>query len=234
MEKTRYSDCYIAFIDILGFKEMINNCPFEEIFRMFRRSMKMPMDFFSHDGKPVLDMSDIHMKVMSDSVCFSVDRIITNSLVGLVATCLYFQVDLLRQSKPVLSRGAITHGKIYADGDILFGPGFVKAYLMEEKSAKYPRIIMTKETMDAAREQTAPTEADFLPKHTFIDFDEFYTIDSCKVLEGFDDTGKDCACLLSCLNQTLATSTDSSIREKNLYLKKNLLRWYRPGRDSHT
>jgi len=231
MDTTRYSDCYIAFIDILGFKEMINNCPFEEIHRMYRRRMKMPMDFFSHDGKSVLDMNDIHMKVMSDSVCFFVDSTITNSLVGLVATCLYFQVDLLRQSKPVLSRGAITHGEIYADGDIVFGPGFVKAYLMEEKSANYPRIIMTRETIDAAREQTAPAEADYLPKHTFLDFDEFYTIDCCELLEGFDDTGKDCANLLGFLNQTLATSTDSSIREKNLYLKKNLLRWYHPGRE---
>ena len=230
MDTARYSDCYIAFIDILGFKEMINNRPFEEIHRMYRRRMKMPMDFFSHDGKPVLDMNDVHMKVMSDSVCFFVDRTITNSLVGLVATCLYFQVDLLRQSKPVLSRGAITLGEIYADGDIIFGPGFVKAYLMEEKSAHYPRIIMTRETIDAAREQTAPAEVDYLPRHTFLDFDEFYTIVYCKILEGFDSTGEDCANLLGYLNQTLATSTDSSIRKKNLYLKKSLLRSYRPGR----
>ena len=231
MSTMSYSDCFIAFIDILGFKEMINNCPFEEIHRMYRRRMKMPMDFFSHDGKPVLDINAIQMKVMSDSVCFFVDRTITNSLVGLVATCLYFQVDLLRQSKPVLSRGAITHGEIYADGDILFGPGFVKAYLMEEKSAIYPRIIMTKETIDTAREQIAPAEADYIPDHTFLDFDEFYTIDCCELLDGFDKTGEECAHLLYFLNNTLATSTDRSIREKNLYLKKNLMRWYRPGRE---
>lgn len=233
MDTSQYSDCYIAFIDILCFKEMVEKIPFDELHRMYRRRMVMPLDSFSHNEKPVLNIKDIHMKVMSDSVCFFIDQAITNSLVGLIATCEYFQVDLLRQSTPVLSRGAITCGKIYADGDILFGPGFVKSYLMEEKSAKFPRIIMTKETIDSAQKQTALTEKDFIPTHTFLDFDEFYTIDSCELLEGFDRTGEECANLLNYLDHTLATSIDSSIREKHIYLKRRLLHWYHPRRNHH-
>ena len=224
----RYSDCYIAFIDILGFKEMIKRRSCNDLYEMYRCLQGKPLEYFNHDGTPVLDMNAVHMKVMSDSVCFYVEREIVNSLVGLIATCAYFQYDLLCLPDPVLSRGAITHGEIFADGDILFGPGFVKAYLMEEKSSKYPRIIMTQETIDLSMNQTAEEELDYIPRYTFLDFDEFNTVDTCKLLREKDRGGADCANLLAYLEEVLATFTDGSIREKAIYLKKSLLQWYRP------
>ncbi len=223
-----YSDCYIAFIDILGFKEMVTNHSCNDIYDLYRRRMIKPMASFTHGEKPVLNMEDVHMKVMSDSVCFYIDCSIKNSLVGLVATCLYFQVDLLRYSIPILSRGAITCGKLFADGDIIFGPGFVKAYLMEEKSAKYPRIIMTRETIDTSIDLTDKEEQDYILSSSYLDYDEFYTLDCCELLEGFDTHGDECNNLLNYINNVLATSTDGAIREKFIYLKKHLLRWYKP------
>lgn len=41
-----------------------------------------------------------------------------------------------------LFRGAITEGKMIHNDEFVFGPGFVKAYEMENKEALYPRVIV--------------------------------------------------------------------------------------------
>ena len=66
----------------------------------------------------------------------------------LLVSCSIFQYKLIQLSSPVLLRGAIVLGDIYAEGDITFGPGMTQTYLMEENNAKYPRIILTKETLN--------------------------------------------------------------------------------------
>ena len=48
-----YSDCYIAFIDILGFKEMVTNHSCNDIYDLYRRRMIKPMTSFTHGEKPV-------------------------------------------------------------------------------------------------------------------------------------------------------------------------------------
>ena len=42
-------------------------------------------------------------------------------------------------------RGAIVKGLLYHKDGIIFGPALVEAYNLEKKSAKYPRIIISKE-----------------------------------------------------------------------------------------
>lgn len=224
----QYTDCYIAFLDILGFKNLIDTKPCEEIYKIFSTKMKKPLSAFSKGTKSILDMEDIKMKVMSDSICFYVDSQKRNALVGLIATCAYFQVELLRMQEPILSRGAIVKGNLYTENHIVFGPGFVKAYQMEEHSAKFPRIILTRSMLEDARDNTDEDIVDYIPQTVFCDFDEFYAIDYLELFEGFDTRGEDCHRLLKHINSILGTTTDSSVREKYLYLKKHLLRWYKP------
>ena len=223
-----YTTCYIAFLDILGFKNLIDTKPCEEIYKIFLTKMKKPLSSFSKGTKPIVDMEDVKIKVMSDSICFYIDCRKRNALVGLIATCAYFQVELLRMQEPVLSRGAIVKGDIYAEDHIVFGPGFVKAYQMEEHSAKFPRIIVTRSTLEDARANTDENIENYIPQTVFCDFDEFYTIDYLELFEGFDTHGEDCRHLLKHINSILGMAIDSSVREKYLYLKKNLLRWYKP------
>lgn len=39
-------------------------------------------------------------------------------------------------------RGAITIGQLYHDREVVFGPGLVRAYDLESKAAKFPRIVV--------------------------------------------------------------------------------------------
>lgn len=224
-----YKECYIAYLDILGFKNIISNFLCDEVFEIFTKNLKKPMDGFSKNGKQVINMNDIRIKVMSDSVCFYVDAEIKNALVGLIATCLYFQVGLLRREQPILLRGAITKGNLYSDENVIFGPGYVSAYLMEENNAKYPRIIMTKSLIDEAAILTEEEFMDYIPRCVFCDFDELYTVDYLEVFEGFDTSCNECPKLLGYLDSVLHSTLDNSIRDKFLYVKHRLLRWYDPN-----
>lgn len=232
MEK-EYTSCYIAFIDILGFKKKIDSMACSQIYEIYTRKMKKPLSSIHIGCELCFDMSDVKMKVMSDSICFFVDSNIKNSLVGLIMTCQSFQEQLLLLPEPVFTRGAIVKGDIFSENDIIYGPGFVKAYLMEENNAKYPRIIMTKETIDLSKENTASNATSIITHCIFPDFDAFYVIDYWELLEGFDVENVHCSRLLSHINHILDTTTDNSIREKYLYMRKNLLRWYNPNKSNN-
>lgn len=227
MEK-EYVNCYIAFLDILGFKKMIETMPCSEIYEIYSKRMKNRLSRIYLGRELCFEMSDIKMKVMSDSICFHIDSSKPNALIGLIIACQYFQEQLLQLENPILTRGAIVKGDIFAEADITYGPGFVKAYLMEENNAKYPRIIITKETMDSAKENTTANMERFIHQCTFADFDAFYVIDYWEALSGFDTDNVYCPRLFSHINHILDTTTDTSIREKYLYMRKNLLRWYNP------
>lgn len=232
MEK-EYMNCYIAFIDILGFKKMIGTMLCSEIYEIYAKRMKKPLSRIYLGHELCFDMSDIKMKVMSDSICFFVDSSKTNALIGLVLICQSFQEQLLQLQEPILTRGSIVRGDLFAENDIIYGPGFVKAYLMEENNAKYPRIIMTKDTIDSAKENTANNMTGIISQCVFSDFDAFYVVDYWELLEGLDTEDIHCSQLLAHINHILDTTTDNSIREKYLYMKKHLLRWYNPNKSNN-
>lgn len=230
MEKV-YKNCYIAFLDILGFKRMVDTMPCSEIYEIYSKRMKNSISRIYLGKELCFDMSDIKIKVMSDSICFYVDSSKSNALAGLIVACEYFQEQLLRLSNPILTRGAIVKGDIFTENDIIYGPGFVKAYLMEENNAKYPRIIMTKETIDSAKELTTEQINHIIPMFTFSDFDAFYTIDYWSGLNRADSQ-TDYSRILTHVDHILDTTTDTSVREKYLYMRKNLQRCHIPGKSS--
>ena len=231
MEK-EYTNCYIAFIDILGFKKMIETKNCSEIYEIYDKKMRKPLEHVFLGHEMCFDMSDIEMRVMSDSICFCVDSSKTNSLIGLIMICQSFQEQLLKLQEPILTRGAIVKGDIFIEKNIIYGPGFVKAYLMEENNAKYPRIIMTKDTIDSAKENTASNAMGLMLQCVFSDFDAFCVVDYWELLEGFDTKDIHCPRVFSHINHILDTTSDNSIREKYLYMRKNLLRWYNPNKSN--
>ena len=219
-----FKDCYIAFLDILGFKEILksplqNKC--EVIAGYFDRIQEEYNITIDSTGEPLIQLSAIHQKIMSDSICFYVEASETNALAGLVAVCDYFQVRMARQQEPILIRGAIVQGELYADGDIVFGNGFVNAYLMEENTAKYPRIILTKHLIKHAISNNSYGE-DYIKQFTFEDEDSFFSLDYLYLFYGLRHEHSDWKQFASKVFERIDEETNASIREKYLYIRRNI------------
>lgn len=233
MAAGQYTESYIAFLDMLGFKNLIQDSSCEEVLSKFD-SIKKPFEGCSlayHQDilVPKKTMDAIHIKVMSDSICFYVDAAEANALMGIIMSCVRFQFELLNLPGPIFVRGAIVKGELYAKGDIIFGPGLTQAYLMEERNAKYPRIILTNAVVeDARRENAANTVVlNALEKSTaFRDFDAFYTLNFAHAFHAWDKSGRAYANLAEKVKQTLDTTTDESVREKHLYVERVLKERY--------
>lgn len=225
----QYTNCYIAFLDILGFKELIKTRTCDELCEIFTTKMKKHIGAVYKGTDEILSMDNVKVKVMSDSICFFIDSSVRNALFGLTITCATFQNELMKMSPPILCRGAIVKGDLFWDGDVIFGSGFVDAYLMEEKNAKFPRIIMTMETIQSAQKNTADVIMNDLRSLTFVDYDDFLVIDNIEKFEGFDIDGTNYENLYNHIVDVLEQTVDDSVREKYLYLKNSLLRWYKLG-----
>lgn len=135
-----YDSCVVAFIDILGFKEVLKSeSKAEEIHRALY-SIKNNVD--SHYGsdsyRKFKGVLDTEMTAFSDSV------VISGSLEQAVAV--YFDtlrfLDLILNSGFVC-RGALSSGSLYHRDGIVFGPALVDAYEDESKRAVYPRVIVS-------------------------------------------------------------------------------------------
>lgn len=220
-----YKDCYIAFLDLLGFKKLIadEETKCEDIVKVFDEIGKKCPVYINEEQRDLMDFSELKKKIMSDSICLYVDSSVDNSLAGLISTCDYLQVRLLRRKPPVLLRGAIIKGEIYAERDITFGPGLIKAYLLEEKTAKYPRIILTKELIDECKTHDFYGK-DYVKSYTYRDFDAFYVVDYLYLFYGLDHSKKSWKQFERFVQKQLDAETDPSIREKFLYIDRDILR----------
>ena len=225
MGEREYKECYIAFLDLLGFKDLIHNekTSCEDIAKLFDEiRIEYPVTI-EEEKRYLMDFDALKQKIMSDTICLYVDSSITNSLAGLISTCDYLQVRLLRRKTPILLRGAIIKGKIYAKGDITFGPGVSKAYLMEEKTAKYPRIILTKNLIDEWKTHDFYGK-DYVDTYTFRDSDAFYAVDYLYLFYGLDRGLTTWSKFARFVRNKLDTETNPSIREKYLYIERDIPR----------
>lgn len=220
-----YKKCYVAFLDLLGFKKMVNTKTCDEILKVYE-TVKMPTqvkDIYV-GTQQMIDMSNVHSKIMSDSVCLYVETFVENGLAALILLCLVFQQSLFALPCPVLVRGAIVSGDIYEDGDIIFGNGITESYLLEENNAKYPRIIINRAIIDEGKKNTSFMCTNAFDFATIEDDDSFFIVDYFKKID--DKENASVEQIMDHIYSVLDTSNDNSIREKYLYLKKWMSRKY--------
>ncbi len=210
-----YKQYFVAFIDILGFKNMLKDYSCDDVYQIFT-IFKKPLVTVFRNGERIVNPSDFGFKVMSDSIVIFIDKEEKEALFQILATCMHFQATLANQNKPILLRGGIVLGNFYFDGDIMYGKALSDAYLLEDKNAKYPRIITTKSLL-------LEYGNDDCEEITYEDDDSFITIDYINHLFSFYKQGAQPFLsfeehVLSTLNQ----ETDNSIRDKYLYLKNRI------------
>lgn len=142
-EKSSYNTHFCAFIDVLGFRQLVHGqSAVSNIKAYFELSETIRTGWQKLGNK-----ADIKSFVFSDSIFLAVrtsneepqnKQLLRDFLIAAGQ----LQVHLALNN--IWLRGAISHGKLYCEAErsIVFGPGLVKAFDLEQKHAKYPRIII--------------------------------------------------------------------------------------------
>lgn len=224
-----YEERVILFLDFLGFKEIISQTENDEV--LIDRIVRA-IDHL----KVVAEEEGLHntLKVtqFSDSIVVSYAVNDPSAVFWLINNLGYCVVDLTYRG--FLLRGAVTVGPLLHTSEHLFGPAMVKAYELESKVAKYPRVIVDEEVFQIARQSRSedhdPDEEEGYVK-AFLRVDEDgqryldYISWSAVVATIGADFDSYCPYLerISALIKTGITHKDRRVREKYLWLYQRYL-----------
>lgn len=225
MERKReYTEHYVAFIDILGFKDLLDNkesC--DAIFSVFQCLMDNSQTKMFYNGEDISAFDHVKHYIMSDSIVLYIRADIEEAFFALVGTCLYLQKSLLYRQKPVLVRGGIAKGPLFVEEQIIFGKGLSDAYIIESTSAIYPRIVFNKRLYEDAKKNnqspkrtywealTIREDSDELCFVHYLALNYVHALNEIPAL--FENVFEFC-------QQHLDSTYNKSVREKYLWLKK--------------
>lgn len=161
-KELKYERRIIAFIDILGFKEIVKQSESDtekvsflfsilEFLKDWEVSENWNLKFVEIEEdaqKKGLANFDIRGKTnttaFSDSIVVSVkvDNNVNEMTSTLVANLAY--IGSILMEKGILFWGGLTIGNIiHTDNGTVFGQGLIDAYFLETKNAKFPRIVLS-------------------------------------------------------------------------------------------
>ncbi len=147
-----YRESITTFLDILGFRELINSNEASFILEVLKtlRTESQPSD----DDSKRLEIKSI---AFSDSIVRAVP-IKSNGNLRFPNGLLYYELFQLAYVQSflifeygVFLRGAVTIADICVEDGIVFGPAVVTAYELESSQAIYPRILVDSAVFDHFR-----------------------------------------------------------------------------------
>jgi hypothetical protein len=146
-----YRRAVVTFIDILGFKKIVEERSQEEvqaIMECFERSLGRNLNKFITNGSDILaGAKALHTTNFSDSFIriryFGNEKEKISNLLGEALAVGAIQLTLF-VFYGILIRGGVTEGEIYFDDkkNIVYGPAMVRAYELESQLAIYPRVVL--------------------------------------------------------------------------------------------
>jgi len=140
-----YQNRIVAFIDVLGFSDLVYSKDTALITKYF--------DYVLEDSVAYIKKFKFNYHLISDSIVITTLAHREN-LKSLLLFLSSLQSKLLFEG--ILVRGAISSGDIYSNKkmNILVGPGLINAYKLESKSI-YPRVILDRNLINEFSEGTS-------------------------------------------------------------------------------
>lgn len=158
----------ISFIDILGFSEILKSLSGNvKRHNRLHDALKRIKHIEDSAQKKCSIVSEFEVTVFSDCIAISTEE---KGLFNLIWTVGWLQAELLYLG--VLTRGAVSSGLLYHSDGIMYGEGFLSAYNIEQKSAIYPRVVVSNKLIQKHKNNILPFLA--------LDFDGLYYIDLFK------------------------------------------------------
>lgn len=130
-----YKEKYIAFLDILGFKDMVKKSGQTQVAKDEIHIILDEMNKIVISDKTENSNKRNVVKHISDSIILSYEE-----FPQLVEKIIKIQIAFIKYD--VYLRGAVTFGKVFDNTKTIYGPGIIRAYELESSIAIYPRIII--------------------------------------------------------------------------------------------
>jgi hypothetical protein len=161
MRKESYERRIVAMVDILGFSEIVQQARTKaDKFKLLRDVLNTVegqvnrLEEYRQLCNPppshrvsFLSRTDIRMAAFSD--CYLISDECSDEVSGAKVMTAVQALGSHLLTQGILTRGAIVCGEAYHDDRIAFGPAIIKAHKIEQDVAKYPRIIVTDEVLEA-------------------------------------------------------------------------------------
>lgn len=213
-----YENRVVCFIDILGFKNIIENtvdCDGNDIpdkIESVDALLKKILEFKRLDDEWNL----AHLRTVtqfSDSIVISF-RVALNELFSTFIDIQHIIFNFFRYG--FLIRGGISYGKIIHTDKTIFGPALNCSYYMESKEAIYPRVLVHSKIIDYLKSNQ--NDFEFEDKSKYIleliskdDSDGKHYIDFLEnVIENFDKLEQDYLNYLICVSKTISTGLENT------------------------
>ncbi len=153
-----YDNRVVAFIDILGFKSLLNetldkngndNEPAIDSLISAYSTIRKIWDLDDETGSlSYAPATTKRVSIFSDCVVISFKVEQPSEVFFTLLEIKWLIMELL--GKNIICRGAISLGKMIHTENYLFGPALVEAYMLESKAALYPRVILDSSIIDAS------------------------------------------------------------------------------------
>lgn len=154
LERPQQKECYVAYIDILGYKQFFENYPdkidllldaISNGYQNILRGLNLVNHFYYYMDKK------IELRCFSDNLLVYCEVPEANrfrpTLLVLMEVVKEIQRILLLDYG-LMIRGAITKGQFAANNFFVFGQALIDAVVKEESFAKFPRVILTQAVVD--------------------------------------------------------------------------------------
>ncbi|MGZ8285048.1 MAG: hypothetical protein ACXW27_01900 [Allosphingosinicella sp.] len=145
-----FRDCYVSFMDILGFSELALRADTDpearEIIRLGLRGFSSILRRYPNP--------DLHFSQFSDSIVLSAARN-ENGLLYVIEATIKIAFELLKAG--LLVRGGIVAGNLEHTDEMLFGQALVDAHKLDQRGGP-PRIIVDKMILNDPPAQRLLTE----------------------------------------------------------------------------
>lgn len=186
----------VCFMDILGFSEYINqydsditSTVLQDIKESFDLAKKHLLDHKTPQNEEVI--RHLKYQTFSDNICISIpffdnESDFLSNFNLLIAYVKGFQSIMM--AKGFFTRGGISLGSYYADNNIIFSNGLVKAYLLESKKAIYPRIIIDEEIVQRLKQYDCKKIGAVALLHSILfDKEDIAFVNSIKLVDGVSE-----------------------------------------------
>ena len=131
---------YVAFLDILGFKEMVRESISDpnggHLAKLYRCHAKARALIASDPELEIIQFSDsiVTSKPYSENGFKIFSKIVAD-----------YQKNLLLEG--VLCRGGISRGEHYSRDSFMMSNGLISAYFLESTTARFPRVVVSDELL---------------------------------------------------------------------------------------